>query len=100
MKKLLIVAGLSLFVVSAAWAAADGEALYKGSCVGCHGADGSKSAGGTTPLKDLSKEEILTRLQGYAAGTAGGEHKKVMENVAKKFTAEELEALAGYAGTL
>ena len=97
MKKLLIIAAMTLFAVSAAMAA-DGEALYKASCAGCHGGDGSKSAGGTTPLKDQDADTLLKHLQGYAAGTYGGEHKAVMENVAKKHPAEELKAVADYIG--
>ena len=39
-------------------------------------------------------------LEGYAAGTFGGSKKAVMENIAKKHSAEDYKALADYIGTL
>ncbi|MCL1939383.1 MAG: c-type cytochrome [Desulfovibrionaceae bacterium] len=102
MKKLLIILSMTLFAASAAFAASavDGEALFKGVCAACHGLDGSKSAGGTTPLNELDKDTILKRLQGYADGTFGGEHKAIMQNMAKKHTHEELMAAGTFAATL
>lgn len=41
-----------------------------GACVGCHGADWSKAALGKSKIvKDMSKEDIVTALKGYKAGT-------------------------------
>lgn len=97
MNKIAIAVSIALFSASAVMAA-DGESLYKTSCVGCHGADGGKSVGGMAPLKGLGADTIFKRLQGYADGTYGGEHKAVMHEKAKKFSVEELKALADYAG--
>ena len=100
MKKLLVILSIALFAAASMAAAANGEAKYKASCAGCHGADGAQSAGGTTPLKDLDAGEIQKRLKGYADGSFGGAQKAVMENVAKKLSPEEISALADYAGGL
>lgn len=99
MKHVAVIVSLMFFVACTAWAS-DGEKLFTRSCVGCHGADGSKSAGGTTPLKEMPAAEILTKLKGYAAGTIGGKNKAVMTNIAEKYSEEELEALAAYTGKL
>ena len=101
MKKCLTILSLTAFAFAASMAfAADGAALYKASCAGCHGADGSKSSGGSKALKGQKADEVLKMLQGYAAGTFGGDKKAVMENIAKKHPAEELKALSDYIGTL
>ena len=101
MKKCLTILSLTAFAFAASMAfAADGEALFKASCAGCHGADGSKSTGGSAPIKGQKADETLKMLQGYAAGTFGGDKKAIMENIAKKHSAEELKALSDYIGTL
>lgn len=97
MKKLLILPAIALLLASAAWAA-DGEAIYKANCAGCHGADGSK-VNGEAALKGQGADAILKKLQGYVAGTYGGKSKTVMEAVAKKHK-DDLKAIADYAGTL
>lgn len=52
--------------------AATGEGLYK-SCAGCHGADGNKPTGGSTPLRGQSADELLRKMTGYLDGSFGGE---------------------------
>ena len=101
MKSLILCLGLSLVVVVPALAAdaPDGKAIFEKACASCHGADGSRKLG-EAPLKDLKADEILTKLQGYAAGTFGGERKQTMERIAKQHGADELKAVADYAGTL
>ncbi len=89
---LLLFAGTSLY-------AADGAALYK-SCGGCHGADGSKKAGESEPLKGQSAEDILKKLRGYADGSYGGKQKAMMANIVKKHSEDELKAVSDYIGTL
>ncbi len=100
MKKILGILSLAtvLAVASVAFAA-DGATLYK-SCGGCHGADGSKPAGGSAPLKGQKVEEVVKKMQGYADGSYGGAQKKVMENIAKKQTAEDIQALADFISKL
>ena len=89
---------LLLFAGSMALAANDGETIYK-SCAACHGKDGSKPAGGSSPLKGQSAEETLKKLEGYAAGTYGGAQKTLMVNITKKHSAEDLKAVADYIAT-
>lgn len=88
---------MALLLASAAWAA-DGEALYKANCAGCHATDGSK-VHGEAALKDQDAAAILKKLQGYADGTYGGKSKTVMEAIAKKHK-DDLKTIADYAGTL
>ncbi|MDL2216778.1 c-type cytochrome [Desulfovibrio sp. OttesenSCG-928-M14] len=89
---------LCLFVSSAM--AGDGESIYKASCAGCHGVDGSKSHGGSTSLRDQSAEEIAAKLEGYAKGEFGGKQKHIMQNIVSKHSIEELKGLSEYAATL
>ena len=100
MKKSLAILSLVTMAFAASVAvAADGAEIYKASCSSCHGADGSKSASGSTPIKGQKAEDLLKKLNGYADGSYGGAQKKIMENVVKKH-ADELKTLADYMGTL
>ena len=100
MKKLLSALSISLLLAAAGFAfAADGAAVYK-SCAGCHGSDGTKKAGESTPLKGQGADAILKKMQGYADGSYGGTQKKMMENIAKKMSAEDMTAVADYASKL
>ncbi len=79
--------------------AATGEELYK-SCAGCHGADGSKPFGGSTPLRGQSAEELMRKMAGYLDGSFGGEKKNVMVNILKKHTPENLQMMADHISKL
>ena len=100
MKKLLalLTAGF-VFCTGMAIAADDGATIYK-SCGGCHGADGSKKAGESEPLKGQSAEDVLKKLKGYADGSYGGKQKTMMVNIVKKHSEDDLKAVADYIGTL
>ena len=103
MKKTLIL--LSLFALacagSAAFAAPDATAdLYKSRCAGCHGADGSKTMGGSAAIKGMPVESVVAKLNGYADGTYGGRLKQTMVNPATKLSADERRALAEYISKL
>ncbi len=78
----------------------DGKALFQRPCAGCHGADGASRPGGPPVLKGQAAEAVLTKLRGYQAKTYGGPKKAVMENVVKKYSAEELQALSEHVGSL
>ena len=79
-------------------AAADGKTLYAESCAGCHGPD---AAGRTAPaLKGQAAADLMTKLEGYKAGTFGGAKKNIMQGVVKNRTVEDLKAIADYLGTL
>lgn len=99
MKQFLLASLIALFCAGFAMAGA-GADIYKASCAGCHGVDGSKASGGSTPLKGQNAEDILQKLNGYAGGGFGGKQKHVMENIVQKHDAGELRDLADYAATL
>ena len=103
MKK--IIGLLSLMVLgwagAQAWAeggAVDGAALFSSNCARCHGDDGGKSPGGITPLKQQTAAVIIEKLNGYKAGTYGGERKSTMEGMVQGVTEEQIVAVAGYIG--
>jgi cytochrome c len=97
MKKIAITLSLALSLAFAAAAfAADGKALYA-KCAGCHGADGSKAAM-SKPIKGMGAEAVAKALEGYKLKKFGGAKKSVMENLAAKLSADEIKALADYAG--
>jgi cytochrome c553 len=84
MKK--IVATVAALAVSTSLMAA-----VPGSCVGCHGADGSKN----TVKKDmvpnkLSSAEITKKLDAFRAGTEG----TVMKGMAKSLTDAQIKDVA------
>ena len=103
MKKIFAVLTLGMlgWATSAALAeegGIDSAALFAESCARCHGADGSGSPGGTTPLREHTVAAIVQKLEGYKAGTYGGGRKEVMERVAGELSGEEIAALAGQVG--
>lgn len=102
MKRILVVMSICAalaFGISAA-VAADGAALYK-SCVGCHGADGSKVAMGVgQAVKGQKADELFKKLKGYADGSYGGAKKAVMTNLVKRYSDEEMKAMADYMSKL
>lgn len=84
MKK--IVATIATLAISSTLMAA-----VPGSCVGCHGADGSKN----TVKKDLvpnhlSAAEITKKLNAFKAGTEG----TVMKGMAKSLTDAQIKDVA------
>lgn len=103
MKKLIfaLVAACSMLVATSFGAVADTAAdLFKARCASCHGADGSSTKGGMTALKGMSSEEVQKALEGYVAGTFGGDKKVVMQKIAGKLSPEETKELADFIATL
>ena len=76
----------------------DAAALFAESCARCHGADGGGAPGGITPLREQTAATITQKLEGYKAGTYGGNRKEVMEGVAGELSGEQMAALAGQVG--
>lgn len=99
MKHVLVFASLCAALVFGAGlsaAAADGAELYK-PCIGCHGTDGSKAAMGVaTPVKGQTADELYKKLKGYVDGSYGAERKAMMTNAVKKFSDDDLKALADH----
>lgn len=102
MKRMFSVLSVLVFVGAFFAASAfsmDGAMLYK-RCQGCHGADGSKHALGTSAaLKGQSAADIEQKLLGYQNGDYGGAKKMVMGGPVKKLSADEIKALADYIAT-
>lgn len=99
MKKLAILAlAASLSLLSSAALAADGKTLYA-KCVGCHGADGSKTAQSKS-LKGQSADALSKSLDGYKAKKFGGAKKAVMEGLTAGLSADDIKALAAYISKL
>jgi len=94
MKKLLLV---TLFAGSLFASGAD---VYK-ACAGCHGAKAEKVAlGKSKVLASLSKDEIISNMKGYRAGTFGGQMKVLMVNQAKNLSDADITAVADYIQTI
>jgi cytochrome c len=76
-----------------------GEPLYK-SCAGCHGPSGEAMALGVSkPLKGQTANQILEKLNGYAAGTYGGSKKSIMVGIAKRLKEEDRVKVSEYIST-
>lgn len=64
-------------------------------CVACHGADGEKAAlGKSKVIKNMTKEEITSSLQGYKDGTYGGAMKAIMKPQVASLSAEDIKFIA------
>lgn len=104
MKRVLCLLTLGVLGLAGAQALAEeshleGGPLFAERCARCHGDAGGDSPGGTTPLKDQDAGTIIEKLNGYKAGTYGGDRKSTMEGVAKNLSEMEIAALAGYIGS-
>jgi mono/diheme cytochrome c family protein len=86
---LLLVATLALS--SAAVAAEDGAALYKGKCAGCHGAEGQGKIGPALKGTKLSDADIVDVLTKGAEGKKAP-HGKPVAGLSK----EQATAVAAY----
>jgi len=80
----------------AALASTSAFAVSTAACAGCHGQNFEKKAMNVSKIvKDMSKEEIVTALKGYKAGTFGGAMKGVMAGQVKNLSDADIEAIAG-----
>jgi cytochrome subunit of sulfide dehydrogenase len=61
-------------------------------CANCHGTDG-RSQGGVPPLAGQDKSHMLQQLQDFKAGKRPS---TIMQQLAKGYTDEQLESIAGY----
>lgn len=79
----------------------DGEAVYKRSCLSCHGDKGTTPRGKATQgIKVYSSAEAMRIFSGYADGSYGGGGKDTMRHVLSGLSAEERQAVADYIGSL
>lgn len=90
MKKIL----LTLLTMSSMIMAADGAATYS-KCAGCHGTIGEKKAlGKSKVINEMSKEDLVSALNGYKDGSYGGAMKGLMKGQVAKLSNEDIEAIA------
>ncbi|WP_430735444.1 c-type cytochrome [Halodesulfovibrio aestuarii] len=91
----LLLAGVSLGMAEDT----GGKKIYA-TCVGCHGVNGENMALGVSkPLKGQTADQVLEKLNGYAAGTFGGNKKGVMMSIAKRLKEEDRVKVAEYIST-
>jgi cytochrome c553 len=61
-------------------------------CANCHGTDG-RSVGGIEPLAGMPKDEMVRKLKEFRSGAKPA---TVMHQLAKGYTEQQIEQLAGY----
>jgi cytochrome c6 len=97
----IILTAAILLIVPAAFAAADGAALYKAKCAMCHGADGAglTPMGKSMKLRDLRSPEVQKQTDAELTKvTADGKGK--MPAYKGKLTDAEISALVAHMRTL
>lgn len=91
MKTLLLILGITSIL-----AASDGAELFK-KCASCHGSMGEKHALNKSKIiNEMSKEEIVTALKGYKAGTYGGPMKALMKGQIASYDDTQIETVAEF----
>ena len=78
-----------------------GAELYS-KCAGCHGADGKTKALGKSPeIAGQSKEDLVTKIKGYKAGTLNTAGMgTLMKGQVASMSDADIDAVAGYISTL
>jgi len=71
-------------------------------CAGCHGADGkTKALGKSQVIAGQSKEELITKINGYKAGTLNTAGMgTLMKGQVGSMSDTDIDAVAGYISTL
>ena len=84
-----------------AWAQAAADLQLRSlaaTCAACHGTDGAAVAGaGMAPLRGLDRAYLQSQLQAFRDGTRPA---TVMHQIAKGYTPEQIDQLAGYFAAL
>ena len=91
------VATAALFMLAAGSIAAQGQdpnlpRNLAATCANCHGTNGA-SQGGMPSLAGQAKAELVRKMQDYKAGRTPS---TIMTQLAKGFTNEQIELLAGW----
>jgi len=94
----LSLAAVLLISCSASWAAADGGALYKTKCAGCHGAGGEGKPAMKAPALKGTTLEVNQIVEHLTKGESGSKapHNKGMSGLNN----EQAKAIAEYVKTL
>lgn len=62
-------------------------------CANCHGTEGRSVTKDVAPLAGLPREHIVTQMKAFKDGTRQA---TIMHQVAKGFTDQQIDAMAGY----
>jgi cytochrome c553 len=96
MKLLPTVAALSLLAATGAAHAADPNLARNlaATCANCHGTNGNAiKGGGIDALAGVPKDKILQKLADFRSGDKPA---SIMHQIAKGYTDEQLDLIAGY----
>ena len=78
----------------------EGEALYT-KCAACHGFRGEKYAlGKSAAINGMTKEQIITSIEGYQKGSHNGGMSALMKGEVKHLDKRQIENLSAYVVTL
>ncbi|MBE0496984.1 MAG: c-type cytochrome [Campylobacterales bacterium] len=79
-----------------------GKALYDRTCFKCHGVEAERSSyNNARVLRTLSKEELVTQIEGYRRGSDfGGSTSMIMHQAAVVLSTPEINSLAVYIKSL
>jgi sulfide dehydrogenase cytochrome subunit len=70
----------------------DGRQLYA-TCANCHGTDGVSAGGPLPTLAGQPKDVLAANMKAFKAGTRPA---TIMQQIAKGYTDEQIEAIAAY----
>ena len=92
--KFFIIAGAALMALPLIAAAQDMGAARSlaATCANCHGTDG-RSVGGIEPLAGMDKSEMVRKLNEFRSGAKPA---TVMHQLAKGYTPQQIDLIAGY----
>ncbi len=89
-------AGLS-FSASAQAAPPDAIGMIAGTCVGCHGANGTSKGPASPTIAGMAVETFTEAMKDFQSGARPA---TVMDRIAKGYTDDEIKGLAAYFGKL
>lgn len=91
---------LTLMAASTMMMASSGADLYN-KCAGCHGSIGEKKAlGKSKVINTMSKEDLLTALNGYKDGSYGAAMKGLMKGQVSTLSDTDIQALSAHIAEL
>jgi len=90
----ILAAGLLLG--SAVASAAPTASMLADTCAGCHGTDGASSGPATPSIAGLSETYFVDTMKAFKSGER---HSTVMGRIAKGYSDEEIQLMAGYFAT-
>lgn len=101
MKRVTVIMGIVILVVSAAAFADDGAATFKAKCVMCHGADGGgdTAMGKKVNAADLRDAKVQSKKDDELAATIS-KGKNKMPAFEEKLEAEQIKAVIAFIRTL